>query len=186
MRLNEVTGYSLKELLTEIDRRGFLKGLSAAAATAAIPSLAKAGDKKDPFDSVDQVEPPKKQKPVDWIDPKPLKHDDIKLSNSDKTLFITGSHFYKHGDIIIYMFTRSDQTKDFWKRNRDKLMPGMGRVTDEVKAFNIKTGKGIEFEEKPPKQVLWLGDSLKGLVKLSNKIYELSTAEKLILQNIYK
>ena len=64
MRLNEVTGYSLKELLTEIDRRGFLKGLSAAAATAAIPSLAKAGDKKDPFDSVDQVEPPKKQKPV--------------------------------------------------------------------------------------------------------------------------
>lgn len=42
MRLYEFTNQSIEEMLAEIDRRGFLKGLGAAAATAAIPSMAKA------------------------------------------------------------------------------------------------------------------------------------------------
>ena len=42
MRLYEFTGKTIEEMLAEIDRRGFLKGLGAAAATAAIPSMAKA------------------------------------------------------------------------------------------------------------------------------------------------
>ena len=35
MRLYEFTGTTIEEMLAEIDRRGFLKGLGAAAATAA-------------------------------------------------------------------------------------------------------------------------------------------------------
>jgi hypothetical protein len=42
MRLYEFTGKTIQEMLAEIDRRGFLKGLGAAAATAAVPSMAKA------------------------------------------------------------------------------------------------------------------------------------------------
>lgn len=42
MRLYEFTGKTIEEILAEIDRRGFLKGLGAAAATAVVPSMAKA------------------------------------------------------------------------------------------------------------------------------------------------
>lgn len=55
MRLQEVSGLTTDEMLAEIDRRGFLKGLGAAAATAAVPSLANAapwkhGQSKDEMD----------------------------------------------------------------------------------------------------------------------------------------
>jgi len=43
MRLYEFTGRTIEEMLAEIDRRGFLKGLGATAATAAVPSISKAG-----------------------------------------------------------------------------------------------------------------------------------------------
>ena len=42
MRLNEILTEAELEILDELTRRGFLKGLGAAAATAAVPSLAKA------------------------------------------------------------------------------------------------------------------------------------------------
>ena len=53
MRLYEFTGKTIEEMLAEIDRRGFLKGLGAAAATAAIPSMAKAA----PFSHSKNVDP---------------------------------------------------------------------------------------------------------------------------------
>lgn len=47
MRLYEFTGLTTEEILSELDRRGFLKGLGAAAATAAVPGIARAASNKE-------------------------------------------------------------------------------------------------------------------------------------------
>lgn len=55
MRLLEVTGYTIEEMLAELDRRGFLKGLGGAAALAAVPSLAKAATGNDAKAEMDKI-----------------------------------------------------------------------------------------------------------------------------------
>lgn len=55
MRLLEVTGYTIEEMLAELDRRGFLKGLGGAAALAAVPSFAKAADSSKVKSAMDEI-----------------------------------------------------------------------------------------------------------------------------------
>ena len=110
MRLYEFTGTTIEEMLAEIDRRGFLKGLGAAAATAAIPSMAKAA----PFSHGKNVDP--------MTNKERGKNSTVKSDNSDAVLTIQWpSHEYPGVWISIPKNNTMDFTNDIITSSRIKI-----------------------------------------------------------------
>ena len=119
MRLHEFTGKTIEEILAEIDRRGFLKGLGAAAATAAIPSMAKAA----PFSHSKNVDP--------MTNKERGKSSAVKSDNSDAVLTIQWpSHEYPG----VWISIPKNNTMDF---SSDDIIRG-SRIKINGNISNLK------------------------------------------------